>query len=76
MGQFNSIQFTKNVQGHTNIIWNVEHNTKQHPQTDKYNKSGVYQMKCLDCPLKYIRQTGRIFLTGYKELIQAIRNNN
>jgi hypothetical protein len=24
---------------------------------DKYNRSGIYQMKCLDCPLKYIGQT-------------------
>jgi hypothetical protein len=29
----------------------------QHPQTDKYNKSGIYQTKCLDCPLKYTGQT-------------------
>jgi hypothetical protein len=30
----------------------------------------------LDCPLKYIGQTGRTFKTRYKEHIQAIRNNN
>jgi hypothetical protein len=29
-------------------------------------------MKCLHCPLKYMRQTGRTF----KEHTQAIRNNN
>jgi hypothetical protein len=33
-------------------------------------------MKCLDCPLKYIGRTGRIFHTRYKEHIKAIRNNN
>jgi hypothetical protein len=33
-------------------------------------------MKCLDCPLKYIRQTGRTLNIRYKEHIQAIRNNN
>jgi hypothetical protein len=33
-------------------------------------------MKCLDRPLKYKGQTGRIFHTTYKEHIQAIRNNN
>jgi hypothetical protein len=33
-------------------------------------------MKCLDCPLKYIGQTGRTFNIRYKEHIQAIRNNN
>jgi hypothetical protein len=42
----------------------------------KYNKSGIYQIKCLDCPLKYIGQTGRAFHTSYKEHIQAISNNN
>jgi hypothetical protein len=30
----------------------------------------------MDCPLKYIGQTGRTFKTRYKEHIQAIRNNN
>jgi hypothetical protein len=30
----------------------------------------------MDCPLKYIEQTGRTFKTRYKEHIQAIRNNN
>jgi hypothetical protein len=33
-------------------------------------------MRCMDCPLKYIGQTGRTFQTRYKEQIQAIRNNN
>jgi hypothetical protein len=30
----------------------------------------------MDCPLKYIGQTGRTFQTTYKELIQEISNNN
>jgi hypothetical protein len=42
---------------------------------DKYSNSGIYQMKCLDCPRKYIGQTGRTFSQRYKEHIQAIRNN-
>jgi hypothetical protein len=33
-------------------------------------------MKCLQWPLKYIRQRGRRFYTRYKEHIQAVRNNN
>jgi hypothetical protein len=28
----------------------LKHNT----QTDKYNNSAIYQMKCLDWPLKYV----------------------
>jgi hypothetical protein len=45
-------------------------------QTDIYGKSGIYQMKCLDCPLKYIGQTGRAFHTRCKEHKQAIRSHN
>jgi hypothetical protein len=33
-------------------------------------------MKCLDCPLKYIGQTGRASHTRYKERVQAVRNYN
>jgi hypothetical protein len=43
-----------------NTIQNIVRPTTQ---TDKYGKSGIYQMKCLDCPLKYIGQTDRSFHT-------------
>jgi hypothetical protein len=33
-------------------------------------------MRCMNCLLIYIGQTGRTFQTRYKENIQAIRNNN
>jgi hypothetical protein len=33
-------------------------------------------MKCLDCSLKYVGQTGRTSDTRYKEHIHDIRNNN
>jgi hypothetical protein len=57
--------------------WNTIQNiVRQHPQKDKYSDSGVYQMKYLGCPLKYIGQTGRTFHTRYKEHIHAVRNNN
>jgi hypothetical protein len=49
----------------------TENIVKQHPQKDKYNESGIYQMKCLDCPIKYIGQTGRAFSNRYKEQTQA-----
>jgi hypothetical protein len=45
-------------------------------QRSKYNKSGIYQMKRLDCPLKYTGQTGRIFNIRNKEHIHDIRSNN
>jgi hypothetical protein len=59
--------------GIQNTIKNIlRHKTN----TDKYDNSGVYHMKCLNCPLRYRGQTGRIFKIRYKEHIQAIRNNN
>jgi hypothetical protein len=33
-------------------------------------------MKFLDCPLKYIGQTGRIFNIRYREHIHEVRTNN
>jgi hypothetical protein len=29
----------------------IQNILKPHAQTAKYNRSGIYQMKCLDCPL-------------------------
>jgi hypothetical protein len=49
---------------------------KPQPQTEKYSKSGIYQMKCNDCPLKYIGQMGRTFNTRFKEHIYNIKCNN
>jgi hypothetical protein len=43
--------------------------------TDKYSRSGIYELKCNSCPLKYIGQTGRNFRTRYNEHIQAIHYN-
>jgi hypothetical protein len=40
-----------------------------------YNESGIYQLKCKSCPLKYVGPTGRNFQTRFKEHIQAIRTN-
>jgi predicted transcriptional regulator len=42
---------------------------------DIYNQSGVYQLQCSECPLKYIGQTGRTFNVRYREHINAIRTN-
>jgi hypothetical protein len=33
-------------------------------------------MKCLDCSLKYIGQTGKVFNIRYKEHTQIIKENN
>jgi hypothetical protein len=50
--------------------------TNQHTQSEKYDNGGIYQLKWLDCPLKYIGQIGRVFHTRCKEHILAIKNNN
>jgi hypothetical protein len=42
---------------------------------DIYNQSGIYQIQCGECPLKYIGQTGRTFRVRYKEHINAIKTN-
>jgi hypothetical protein len=42
---------------------------------DKYNNSGIYEIKCNSCHLKYIGQTSRNFKTRYKEHIHAIHTN-
>jgi hypothetical protein len=43
-----------------NSISNKKHNTKhgKTTPTNRYEKSGMYQMKCIDRLLKYIGQTG------------------
>jgi hypothetical protein len=60
------------------ITFRTRNNTKhgKTATTNKYEKNDVYQKKCMDCPLKYTKQTGRTFYTRYKAHIQAIRNNN
>jgi hypothetical protein len=49
---------------------------KPHEQTHKYNRSGIYQTKCLDCPLKYMGKSGRELNIRYIKDIHAIRSNN
>jgi hypothetical protein len=48
---------------------------KSHSQADKYeyNRSGSYQMKCIDCSLKYISQTGMTFNISYKSTYTSHR---
>jgi hypothetical protein len=37
--------------------------------------SGVYQMKCKDCPLRYVGQMGHTFRTRCNEHIREIQTN-
>jgi hypothetical protein len=49
---------------------------KPQPQIDKYSRSGICQLKFIDCPQQYVGQTVRIFNTRYKEHIHDIKGNN
>lgn len=55
---------------------NIRHlcNGKDKIETDK--KSGVYKLNCDNCNGVYVGQTGRNFVTRYKEHISAVRNNH
>ncbi|PNF43062.1 hypothetical protein B7P43_G02713 [Cryptotermes secundus] len=44
-------------------------------RNDKYNLSGVYQIQCANCPLKYVGQTGRTFKVRFREHIRDIKSN-
>jgi hypothetical protein len=48
---------------------------KNERDPDKYNHSGVYEMRCKSCDLKYVGRTGRSFRIRYKEHINAIHSN-
>jgi hypothetical protein len=54
----------------------IQNILKPHTQTGKYNRSGIYEMKSLGCPLTFIGQTRRTFNISYKKHIHAIRYNN
>ena len=49
--------------------YNLTHKTTN---TNKYNMTGVYKLKCSTCPNFYIGQTGRSFPIRYKEHINAL----
>jgi hypothetical protein len=51
----------------------IQDTSRPWPQINKYRRSGIYQMKCLDCPLQSIGRMGRIFNTRYKKHIHNIR---
>jgi hypothetical protein len=52
-------------------------NTVTPPSTNRHVKeSYMYNMKCMDCPLKYMGQTGQTLYTKHKQHLQANGNNN
>lgn len=54
----------------------IKHHVRMKERTtDVYNLSGVYQMLCKECPLKYLGQMGRMFRIRYYEGIRDIQTN-
>ena len=47
-------------------------NKTTHTIHEKHISTGVYKLKCNDCPNYYIGQTGRSFKTRYTEHIKAL----
>jgi flagellar biosynthesis regulator FlaF len=48
---------------------------KPNPTLDKFSNSGVYQLTCPDCQMKYTGQTGRSFKTRFKEHFHDFKYN-
>ena len=46
------------------------------PINTNYNKSGIYRLKWPDCNMRCIGQTGRSFLTRYREHYHDFKYNN
>jgi hypothetical protein len=60
----------------SNTIQNHLCNLKEsNHQKDPYQNSGIYQLTCKECNLKYLGQTDRTFKTRYNEHINAIKSN-
>jgi hypothetical protein len=55
------------------ILSNRPNQTQTHNQ---FNKSGVYQLTCPDCNMKYIGQTGRPLHVRFREHFRDFKHNN
>ena len=44
------------------------------PHKSKYKKSGIYQITCPSCNMKYTGQTDRLFNTRFREHLRDFKN--
>jgi hypothetical protein len=51
-----------------------EQGTCSKPLTDNFGNNRIYQLKCNDCALIYVGQTGRAFRTHFREYRRTIRS--
>jgi len=49
---------------------------KQEAPQSKYDRSGVYQLTCPECKMKYTGQTGRPFRVRFQEHVRDFKYNN
>ena len=49
---------------------------KQETPQNKYEKSGVYQLTCPECKMKYTGQTERPFKVRFQEHLRDFKYNN
>jgi hypothetical protein len=50
--------------------------SNQNLEQNKYGKSGIYRLTCLDCNMRYVGQTGRPFRIHFKEHFQDYKYAN
>jgi hypothetical protein len=51
------------------------HLKPKRPIADIFNRSGIYQLRFTDCPLKYVWQTGGTFNTRFREHRQVVKTS-
>jgi hypothetical protein len=66
-----------------NVVYTTRNTIQQHLSAhppshshNKYDRSGVYQLTCPDCSMKYIGQTGRPFSVRFKEHYREYTHDN
>jgi len=57
-----------------NALRNRLTHSNQNP--DKFSRPGMYKLTCPDCKKVYVGQTGRDFMTRYKEHRRSFQNNS
>jgi hypothetical protein len=72
MGHLQVLLVTGLINTNIKVAYETNNTIKHHVKikdrtTDIYSLSRVYQMKCKDCPLRYVGQTGHTFRTRYNE---------
>jgi hypothetical protein len=71
----NATKFINVNQSITNLFRNTNINVAYKTSNTIKHLNCVYQMKCKDCPLRYVGQRGRTFRTRYNKHMREIQTN-